>query len=204
MKKLTAKFYKNADADTRNRRVWPKYATQLLNVAGQNALCFKADKIGSMKEMWLDFVATGATDTLENWESYWMSKKGDSVLQWSADKLYDKAHNDMGIQWITPELCRDYIEEVIFNKTHFGMGGEANAIKVAAAYYETDDWRFSTAEEESQGIDGWIKGKPVQVKPADSFKKGHVHNGADTEKTLVITYEKKKQACYLHNPEFIQ
>ena len=109
----------------------------------------------------------------------------------------------MGIEWITPELCRDYVEEVIFNKTHFGMGGEANAIRVAASYYNSKDWRFSTAEEESQGIDGWINGKPVQVKPEDSFKKGHVFNAADTSKTLVITYEKKKQVCYLHNPEFI-
>ena len=71
MKKLTAKFYKNADADTRSRREWPKYATQLLNIAGQNALCFKSDKIGSMKEMWLEFMETGVTDTLENWEAFW-------------------------------------------------------------------------------------------------------------------------------------
>jgi len=200
MIKLTAKFYKAND--TRSRREWPRYATQLLNIAGQNAQCFTAKKVGSMKESWLEFVATGVPDTLENWEAFQRPRIGEENLQWAADKLYSKAHDDMGISWITPELCRDYVEEVIFNKTHFGMGGESAAIQAAAEYFKMP-YRFSTAEEESQGIDGWIGEYPVQVKPEDTYKKGHVHNGADVTKQLVLTYEKKKHTAYIHNPEFI-
>ena len=80
--------------------------------------------------------------------------------------------------------------------------GESTAIAVAAEYFDLP-YRFSNAEEESQGIDGWIGEHPVQVKPADSYKKNHVFNGADTEETLVITYEKKKHTCYIWNPEFV-
>jgi hypothetical protein len=200
MIKLTAKFYK--ENDTRARRVWPTYSTQILNIAGQNSRCFDAKKVGSMKESWLEFVKTGQPDTLENWENFQRAKIGEESLQWSADKLFDMVHNKMQILWITKEMCRDYIEEVIFNKTHFGMGGESAAIQAASKYFNLP-FRFSNAEEESQGIDGWIGEYPVQVKPEDTYKKGHVFNAADTEKTLVLTYEKKKFACYIHNPEFI-
>lgn len=200
MIKLTARFYK--EHDTRSRRVWPRYATQLLNIAGQNAQCFSAKKIGSMKEQWLEFIETGVPDTLENWEKFYTDKNGTDGIKWAAEKLFDKAVKDMRIPWLDKELCADYVKEVIFNKTHFGMGGESSAIKAAAKYFELP-FRFSTAEEESQGIDGWIGDKPVQVKPQDSFKVGHVFNKADVAKTLVLTYEKKKHTCYIHNPEFM-
>jgi len=201
MIKLTARFYK--EHDSRCRREWPRYATQLLNIAGQNAQCFKATKVGSMKETWLAFMETGQPDTIENWEKFYIEQQGWEGIEWAANKLFDKAVNDMRIPWLNKELCRSYVEEVIFNKTHFGMGGETSAIKAAAKYFDMD-YRFSTAEEESQGIDGWLGDYPVQVKPQDSYKVGHVFNKADTSKQLVVTYEKKKHTCYIHNPEFIE
>lgn len=200
MVKLTAKFYKGHD--TRSRRVWPKYATQLLNIAGQNSRCFDAKRVGSMKELWLEFVDSDQPDTLENWEAFYLNAKGNHGLTEASQKLHDMTQK-MGIEWVDGQMCSDYVHEVIFNKTHFGMGGESMAIAVAAEYFGLD-YRFSNAVEESQGIDGWIGDQPVQVKPQDSYKVGHVFNKADTSKQLVVTYEKKKHTCYIHNPEFIQ
>ena len=87
MLKLTAKNYKSADADTRSRREWPKYKTQLLNVAGQNAKAFDAKRIGSMKELWLEFVETGVPDTLENWEHFYTNRWGLEGISQAATKL---------------------------------------------------------------------------------------------------------------------
>ena len=199
MIKLTAKFYRGND--TRCRRDWPKYATQFLNLAGQNSKCFSAKLVGSMKELWLEFSDTGVPDTLENWETFYVNRWGTDGLDSATEKLYEMIQK-MGIPWIDETMCADYVREVIYNKTHFGMGGESTAIAVAAEYFDLP-YRFSNAEEESQGIDGWIGEHPVQVKPADSYKKNHVFNGADTEETLVITYEKKKHTCYIWNPEFV-
>ena len=201
MLKLTAKNYKSADADTRSRREWPKYKTQLLNVAGQNAKAFDAKRIGSMKELWLEFVETGVPDTLENWEHFYTNRWGLEGISQAATKLKEMV-DKMNLGDIDLDMCKDYVEEVVFNKTHFGMGGESTAIVVAAEHFDMP-YRFSNAQEESQGIDGFIGNYPVQVKPADSNYKAHVHNHADVDKTLVIRYEKKKQVCYIENPEFV-
>jgi len=154
-----------------------------------------------MKELWLEFIATEAPDTLENWETFYVGRMGTDGLDEASEKLYDMI-SKMGVPWIDEQMCADYVREVIYNKTHFGMGGESMAIAVAAEYFDLP-YRFSNAEEESQGIDGWIGEYPVQVKPQDTFKVGHVFNKADTSKQLVVTYEKKKHTCYILNPEFI-
>ena len=82
------------------------------------------------------------------------------------------------------------------------MSGEYYSVLASAKYFDLPH-RFSNAEEEAQGIDAFIGEHPVQVKPHDSVKMHHVRNHADTDTTLVITYEEKKNTCYIHNPEFI-
>ena len=83
-----------------------------------------------------------------------------------------------------------------------GMAGEEMALEAVAEYYK-QPLRFSTAEEEAQGIDGWIGDQPAQVKPEGSAFKGHVHNHPDKDRVLLVTYVPKKQVCYIHNPEFL-
>lgn len=199
MIKLTAKNYKGVIV--RQRREWPKYTTQLLNIAGQNCKAFDVKKVGSAKETWLEMRGQGIPGTLENWTNFYMSKPFASNIPGQAQKLFEMIQK-MQIGSVTYDMCEDYIKEVIFNKTHMGMGGEEMALQAVAAYYEVD-LRFSNAEEEAQGIDGWIGDKPAQVKPHDSVFKGHVHNHPDKDRVLLVTYEPKKQVCYIHNPEFM-
>lgn len=197
MLKLTAKNYRGVSQ--RSIREWPKYSTQLLNIANQNCKGTDIKLIGSMKELWLEMRGQGIRGTLSNWKKFYLSKKGKKVLKQSSEKVYDMLKK-MKIHWIDEEMCHDYIKEMVFNKTHMGMAGEEMAVEAVAKYFKMK-YHFSNAQEEAQGIDAWIGNVPVQVKPHDSVKKHHVRNHADVNKTLVITYESKKQICYVHNPE---
>jgi len=197
--KLTAKNYRGVVH--RQRREWPKYSTQLLNVAGQNCKVFDVKKVGSAKETWLEMRSQGIRGTFENWCNFYNSKPFVHNIPAQAQKLYEMIQK-MQVGGITLEMCEDYIKEVIYNKTHMGMAGEEMAVE-AVGQHLGKTVRFSTAEEESQGIDGWVGEIPVQVKPNDSVFKGHVHNHPDRERVLLVTYEAKKQVCYIHNPEFL-
>lgn len=198
MIKLTAKNYKNVIQSS--RRDWPKYSTQLLNVAVQNCQALRAKFVGSMKETWLQMKEEGVKGTLDNWETYYNSQHNPEALIEAGKKTYAMI-SAMNIGGIDEEMCIDYIKEVVYNKTHMGMGGEEMAVEVVANYYNLP-YRFSNAEEESQGIDAWIGDMPVQVKPEGSAFKGHVHNHADEDKQLIIKYTPKKMVCYIYNPEF--
>lgn len=199
MIRLTTKNYNGIIKD--NRREWPKYSKQLLNIATANSKATHNKIVGSMKELWLKMRGQGIRGTLENWTEFYNKEWGEAGLKVAGKKVYAMLQK-MQIVWISEKLCIEYIKELVYNKTCMGLGGEERAIQVAAGYFKLP-YRFSTAAEEKMGIDGWIGNKPVQVKPHDAVYKAHVFNHADTNKTLVITYKPKHNTCYIHNPEFM-
>ena len=186
----------------RQRRIWPRYATQLMNIASQNSKATAPKNVGSCKDAWMAMRAQGIAGTLANWTEFYNKTYGEQRLTTAGQRIHAMLIK-MGINWITLDMAVDYAKEVVYNKTQMGLGGEEMAVEVVARYFD-QEFRFSTAEEESQGTDAWIGGRPVQVKPHDSVFKAHVHNHADHSTHLVITYEPKKQTCYIHNPDFIR
>ena len=206
MIKLTAKHF---DSVTKKDRCsFPLNSKPILNIATQNSQATRPAIVGSMKEFWTKFLATG-NKTVEQWEQWYIAhtdsngKNGNDRIQAATDKLYaylNKMPLDHNV--FTRDIAEKYILDLIVNKTHYGMSGEYHSV-VAVANYFKKEYRFSTPEEESQGIDAWIGECPVQVKPEGTVVKHHVRNHADTEKTLVITYKSKEDVCFIHNPEFV-
>lgn len=200
MIKITARTFQSVTR--RNRCDFPLYSKPILNIATQNSKATHKNVVGSMKEQWMEFLATRGR-SVDEWEAWYMANGGQLKIAAATDKLYamlQKMPIDHAL--FTRNLALAYILDLVINKTHYGMSGEYHAVLAAAAHFAKEH-RFSTAEEESQGIDAWIGDRPVQVKPHDSVKMHHVRNHADTDKTLVITYEAKKDCCYIHNPEFM-
>lgn len=201
MIKLTAKNYRNVIQ--RQRIEWPKYMTQLLNIATQNSQAFRPKYIGPVVETFRQMRESSIPGTLKNWEKYYKKHIGEKKLIEAGRKIHAMCLK-MGIQWIGEDMCIEYAKETAYNKTHMGYGGQEMAVEVAAKYFGLSV-RWPTPEEDSQeGIDAWIGEFPVQVKPHDSVSKAHIYNHANTQTHLVITYENKKQVCYIHNPEFVQ
>lgn len=205
MIKLTAKHFqiltkRHSDFD------FPKYSKPVLNIAAQNSKATQVKTVGSMKELFTEFLATAqdAGHSVEAWEEFYFTRyNGREKIALATDKLWamlSKMPLDTTI--LNKEVANAYIIDLVINKTHYGMSGEYYAVLATAMHFKLN-YRFSTAEEESQGIDAWIGNKPVQVKPHDSVTKHHVRNHADINKTLVITYESKADRCYIHNPEFM-
>lgn len=187
----------------RNRSEFPLYSKPILNIATQNSKATQVKIVGSMKDQWMAFLSTRQR-SVDEWETWYMANGGQAKIDAATAKLYDmlcKMPVDHSV--FTRDLAREYILDLVINKTHYGMSGEYHAVLAAADHFGLP-YRFSTPAEESQGIDAWLADHPVQVKPHDSVTMHHVRNHADTDRTLVITYEAKKDCCYIHNPEFIK
>ena len=189
----------------KDRYVFPTYTKPILNIATQNSQATRVKVVGSMKEQFSEFLKQPGDKGLKAWEEYYLNHcDGMRKIHDASERLWEmleKMHLDHDV--FNLSLAQKYIEELVFNKTHFGMSGEYYSVLAVAKYFQMPH-RFSTAEEESQGIDAFIGEYPAQVKPHDSVKMHHVRNHADVDKTLVITYQEKKNHCYIHNPEFIK
>ena len=64
----------------------------------------------------------GVKGTLTEWTDYYNSEHGSDGLVTAGEKIYDMIVK-MNVGGITKDMCIEYVQEVVYNKTHMGMGG---------------------------------------------------------------------------------
>ena len=119
MLKLTQRHF--ASVTKRNRSEFPLYSKPILNIATQNSKATQVKLVGSMKEQWTQFMATGGR-SVDEWESWYMSNGGKEKIKKATDKLYEmlcKMPLDHSV--FTRELAEQYILDLVINKTHYVM-----------------------------------------------------------------------------------
>ncbi len=147
---------------------FPKYTSQLINWANQNAQGTRPVVVGQMSELFPEFMGSGMEITIENWRKWYTEKYPDAF-----DKATDKIHAQVqnlrnAIPLIDREMVENWVEDLVINKTFNGMYVQ-KAILASLAEKRGTTYRLATPEEESVGIDGYVGNIPYSVKP-DTYK----------------------------------
>lgn len=147
---------------------FPKYTSQLINWANQNAQGTRPVVVGQMSALFPEFVASGEEITMENWRR-WYTEKYPDAFEKATDKIYAQVQNLRdAIPLIDRELVERWVEDLVIGKTFNGMYVQ-KAILASLAERRGTTYRLATPEEESAGIDGYVGGVPYSVKP-DTYK----------------------------------
>jgi len=97
----------------------------------------------------------------------------------------------------TPQECMEwikiYINDLINLKTYEGMQKQWKIIQQIAQELQCSYQAFSTPEEESKNIDGYINDKAVSIKPI-SYKREY--NQSIDDNIIIIYYDKKGKLEY--------
>lgn len=92
------------------------------------------------------------------------------------------------VDLIDDELIENRVKDLVFTKTFCVLKVQQAILSYVAGLYGKE-WRLSSKEEESKGIDGYIGNVAVQIK-ADTYKqKGQLNEVIEAP---IIYYEKKK------------
>lgn len=169
------------DAEVTN---FPKYATQILNLANQNAQGTRPSVVGQMSDLIQEFPGS----KLKEWEEWYLNKHPEA-LSLAANKVFEMVTNLKDVMTkIDREMIEKWIKDLVIVKTFIGLKFQEAILKTVAVELTTT-YRLATPEEESQGIDGFIGEKPVSIKPASYEMKKSL-----SEKIEVpfIFYEKLK------------
>lgn len=163
---------------------FPKYTTQLMNLANQNAGGTRPRVVGQMSDLILEFPG----NSIEEWEEWYTSLHPDSI-EIATDRIYSMIEllKD-AVVLIDKELVRQWVNDLVITKTYTGMKFQ-DAIVGKIAEYLGKDCRSSTPTEESQGIDGYIGRKPISIKPM-TYKLMNVLR--EQIEVPIVFYEKKK------------
>ena len=169
---------------------FPKYVTQILNLANQNAQGTRPKVVGQMSELIQEF----SGKTINQWES-WYSKRYPTALDDAVERIFPTVEKvRQAMEKIDKETIRDWVKDLVIIKTFTGLCFQ-EAILKKVAEIEGVAYRLADAKEESRGIDGYIGGAPVSIKPV-TYKQ--IDRVMETISCRIIFYEKKKDGIVIY------
>ncbi|MBS4785431.1 MAG: MjaI family restriction endonuclease [Clostridiales bacterium] len=147
---------------------FPKYTSQLINCANQNAQGTRSVVVGQMSELFPEFVDSDTEITIDNWREWYM-KRHPEAFDNATDKIYIQIQNlKNAILLIDKNMIRNWVEDLVIYKTFNGLYVQ-KAILASLAEKTKNSYRLATPEEESKGIDGFVGNTPYSIKP-DTYK----------------------------------
>lgn len=175
---------------------FPKYTTQILNLANSNAQGTRPSVVGQMS----DLIVAAEARTLEDWESWYTQRHPDAV-----GAAADRVENMVGllriaIDQIDRQLIEDWVRDLVINKTFVGFRvQDAVLVQLAAKLRLT--LRAATPAEESRGIDGYLGNLAVQVKPTTYATKRALR---EVMAQPIVYYEKSNTGVTVDATEVVQ
>lgn len=167
---------------------FPKYTSQLINWANQNAQGTRPAVVGQMSELFPEFVESADEITIENWEKWYVNRHPEA-FETATDKIYAQVENlKQAIKLIDRDMIEAWVEDLIVSKTFNGMYVQ-KAILAFLAEQINGTYRLATPEEEAVGIDGYVNNTPYSVKP-DTYKS--MERLSETIDVKMIYYTKTK------------
>lgn len=177
-----------ADYNNGEGSSFPKYTSQLINWANQNAQGTRPAVVGQMSELFPEFMASGKEVTIDEWRT-WYTERYPNALEKAADKIYAQIKNlQAAIQLIDKEMVDLWVEDLVIAKTFNGLYIQ-KAILASLAEKLGTTYRLADPGEEAKGIDGYVGDIPYSIKP-DTYKTmGRLSETIDVK---MIYYTKKK------------
>ena len=188
LKNAEIQEYVNAPASA-----FPKYTTQLMNVANQNSQATRPRHVGQLTELIQEFPG----QTFEEWVR-WYQEQYPEAIDEATNKIISMIENfSEAVEKIDRAMVRSWVEDLILVKTFAGLRFQ-EAILKKLAEVKGCDYRLAEPHEESQGIDGFVGEEAYSIKPSTYDAMPTV---AESIEVKIIFYEKKSDGVVFEIPE---
>ena len=125
--------------------------------------------------------------SIDGWREWYLKHYPDAIKT-ATDKIFSQVENlKVAIQLIDKAMVEKWVNDLVISKTYNGLYVQ-EAILSKLAEKLGVDYRLATADEEPQGIDGYVGNTAYSVKP-DSYKT--MNRLSETISVKMIFYTKK-------------
>ena len=163
---------------------FPRYTTQIMNLANQNAQGTRPKIVGQMSDLIQEFDGKEYSDWVE-----WYQKKMPSAIDNATEKVFEMVEKlKDAITHIDKELVKEWIKDLLLTKTFIGLCFQGSILNKVAEI-KREKYRLATPQEEAKGIDGFIGDKAVSIKPITYKTKNMLREDIKID---MIYYDKKK------------
>lgn len=162
---------KNEDIEAYNESdsfPFPKYTSQLINLANQNAQGTRPAVVGQMSDLFQEFLESQEEKSIAGWRRWYTQRYPDAFFN-ATEKIWTQINNlQNAIFFIDKDMVEKWVEDLVIFKTFNGLYVQ-KAILAFLAKKNGTAYRLATPLEESQGIDGYVGDVPYSVKP-DTYR----------------------------------
>ncbi|TXJ37882.1 MjaI family restriction endonuclease [Brachyspira aalborgi] len=166
--KLTIKNEELLELNESSTPQFPKYTSQLINLANQNAQGTRPKVVGQLSELFQEYQKNTDEISIDTWKKWYLSKYPKAIED-ATNRIYEQIQNlKNAITLIDRNMIQKWVEDLIITKTYNGLYIQ-KAILSKIAKIKQKDFRLAKTEEEAIGIDGYIDNVPYSIKP-DTYK----------------------------------
>lgn len=186
--KLTIKNEELLELNESSTPQFPKYTSQLINLANQNAQGTRPKVVGQLSELFQEYQKNTDEISIDTWKKWYLSKYPKAIED-TTNRIYEQIQNlKNSITLIDRNMIQKWVEDLIITETYNGLYIQ-KAILSKIAKIKQKDFRLAKTEEEAIGIDGYIDKVPYSIKP-DTYKT--MSRLSESIEVKIIYYTKTK------------
>ena len=174
---------------------FPKYATQIINLANSDAQGTRPKVVGQMSELIKEFKGS----SLSEWVEWYNSKQPDAIKN-ATDKIYSMfLEMKDAAGKIDRQMVENWVKDLVYTKTYVGLKFQEAIVSYIGKSLGLP-YQLASVNQEALGIDGIIGSKPVSIKPITY--KVQSNRLSETIEVPIVYYEKKKDGIVIEfNPD---
>ena len=174
---------------------FPKYVTQLINLANQNAQGTRPRVVGQLTDLIQEFPGK----TLSEWEQWYLQRYPNSI-NIAKEKIISMLENVKdAMRKIDENMVYEWARDLVIVQTFIGLQFQ-EAILKKSAEIKGVSYRLSEKAGESQGIDGYIGNVSVSIKPETYKTKKSL---SEEIQAKMIYYKKVKNGIEVDYSEIV-
>ena len=165
------------------------YIGSVMNLANSFSQATRAKHVGQVSDLIQEYREIAENPSVEGWESFYASKIGLEKIDIAADKIWEYVKRIReNLNSLNHDDVKNWTKDLVIDKTFAGLQIQLDILEMVS---ETGEFRLSTPDEESKGIDGYVDGEPVSIKP-NTYKKT-IQSGIESIPCRIIFYKNTKR-----------
>src|SRR3989344_4781235 len=168
---------------------FPKYTTQIINLANQNAQGTRPRVVGQLSEL----IVKCPHKEYIKWKEWYLQQQPKAIDD-ATKKIFSMVEElKKAINQIDEKMVKKWVEDLVIDKTFIGLKFQEGILKRIAKLKKML-YRLANPHEESKGIDGFIGNIPISIKPITYKTKNMLNERIEVK---IIYYEKKKDGIVI-------
>lgn len=169
------------------------YIGSVINLGNSFSQATRPKNVGQLSELIQIFRDSDCNHTVDGWEQFYDEKIGKCKIKEASSKIWDYVQRiKTNLECLTEDDVYDWTKDLIINKTFSGLQLQLDILEMVC---DNNDYRLANSEEESKGIDGFVNGEPVSIKP-HTYKKT-IQSGKETIPYRIIYYKQTKNGLVI-------